>query len=487
MKKQLLTTMLIGILLAACQSQDLEPPMPEADDPQPVVEEIEATPISEDVNSAEVKNILGSLFGKERGRSSDYTVSLLKDKEGKDRVICVNYADNGGFALISAEKTHTPILAYAEEGNFTNTDDLPFPLNEWMESTMEGIADSETLPADSLQKISYMWRKYEHTPMPLVDDYPPDRNNPINISWEEYQRLSRIMMDQMREWTEKGYRFYHIENYHGTTSHGDNEGINSYVKGVIYPAYMDDSWLLTFIVEKDIEYTTGKGHWMNTEWQQTNGYNQSFEFKSDNPKERIPVGCGPIAVGQVMYAYKYPSYFNWNAMTISGYANKVISDFLLDVKNKCKAKYNPKTGGTGCTQNNMVDALRGFGYACDNKQQINFIHMLNNPSILISNLNWTNQDGEEIPDCHAWIVEGGRCTVSYMDTEIWTFSSESNFECVNRESSVEKYSSWLFYVNWGWGYPYACNAYYDLSPMIPSGLGYHSNTILSGIQNIRPF
>ena len=117
--------MLAMLLFAACQSYDTELPMPgeESLATANAVEEIQQ--ITDDVNSGEVKNILGSLFGKQRkGRSADYTVSLIKDKQGIDRVICVNYADNGGFALISAEKTHSPILAYAEEGNFNVTDSL---------------------------------------------------------------------------------------------------------------------------------------------------------------------------------------------------------------------------------------------------------------------------------------------------------------------------------------------------------------------------
>ena len=140
--------------MTACQSYDTELPMPDDEGALTAVQKEEITQITEDVNSGEVKNILGSLFGKQRkGRSADYTVSLLKDKQGVDRVICINYADNGGFALISAEKTHSPILAYAEEGNFTVTDSLPFPLSEWMDCTMHSIADSESLPADSLEKL----------------------------------------------------------------------------------------------------------------------------------------------------------------------------------------------------------------------------------------------------------------------------------------------------------------------------------------------
>ena len=479
MKKILFFSTLAAMTLVACQSYDTELPMPDDEAALTAVQKEEITQITEDVNSGEVKNILGNLFGKQRkGRSADYTVSLLKDKQGVDRVICINYADNGGFALISAEKTHSPILAYAEEGNFTVTDSLPFPLSEWMDCTMHSIADSESLPADSLEIIAMKWRKYDSGIMPLVDDYPSDGGN---IPWEEYYQLTRIIMDKMAEWQSQGYRYYPIDDYNGTTSHGDKNGIASFVQGIMYPPYVEEYRTLTFVVEKDIEYTTGRGQWLTTRWTQGFGYNQSFEFKSDNPSERIPVGCGPIAVGQIMYAYKYPSYFNWSGMTEAGYGNKITSDFLLDVKNKCKANYDPSTGGTGCYQKDMVEALRGYGYRCDDNQHINYVQMLNNPSILVSNLYEPNKDK---PDCHAWIVEGGKSTVTNMQTEIWTFAHENSFECVHNETQNDKFSDWVFYVNWGWGG--APNAYYDLEAMLPKGYNYNKNVILSGIQNIRP-
>ncbi|MDE6334467.1 MAG: C10 family peptidase, partial [Muribaculaceae bacterium] len=259
-----------------------------------------------------------------------------------------------------------------------------------------------------------------------------------------------------------------------------------FVQSIMYPPYVGEYRTFTFVVEKDIEYTTGLGQWLKTRWSQFNGYNQSFPLTSDNITGHIPVGCGPIAVGQLMYAYQYPSYYNWSAMTIFGTGNKVTSDFLLDVKNKCKAEYNhneddPGKSGTGCYQKDMVEALRGYGYRCDDNQKINFVQMLNNPSILVSNL--YNPD-TDIPDCHAWIVEGGRSTVTNMQTEIWAFAHEYSFDCVYSETLEDKFSNWVFYVNWGWGR--APNAYYDLEPMLPKGYNYNRNVILSGIQNIRP-
>ncbi len=482
MKKQLLFA-LTGLLMAACQSQGDDPTPP--DDKALPAEETEVSQITADVNSAEVRNILGSLFGKERGRSDGYTISLLKDNRGIDRIICINYDNDGGFALLSADKTYNPILAYSDKGNFSVTDSLPFPLSDWLDCTMHDIAASQSLPADSLHKIARKWRRYDYTPMLLAEGYPSDGN----ISNEEYQALTRKIMDKMTEWSSQGYRYYPVDSYDGTTSLGDKNGIASYVQGIMYPPYADYYRDLTFIVEKDTESSSGRGQWMRTKWEQKNGYNQSFEFKPGSSTERIPVGCGPIAIGQLMYAYKFPTSYNWNAMVGEGDGNKATSDFLLEIKNKCKAHFSFGTDetpeGTSCYPEDIVRALKEYGYKFIERDSktLSYVQMLYYPAILCSHLSWT-ENGKQKKDDHAWIVEGGRTTTSITMTEIWTFAGEMNFSAVHRETSDPLHTLMVHYVNWGWGLEGLPNAYYDLTPMIPNG--YNSNPVFFALQNVEP-
>ncbi|MBO5268436.1 MAG: C10 family peptidase [Muribaculaceae bacterium] len=476
---------LTALLLSACQSYEPELSMSENKVKRTQIEEIEPVQITDDVNSVEVNNILVSLFGNERkSRSEEYTISLLKDKNGIDRMICINYAGNGGFALISAEKTHSPILAYAEDGNFTMSDELPFPLSEWMECAMRSIAESETFSVDSLQMIAAKWRKYAGSVMPL--DY---QSAGSNMPWDEYYALTRIVMDKMAEWSSQGYRYYPIDDYNGTTSLGDKNGIATFVQSIMYPPYLEEYRNLTFVVEKDINYTTGKGHWMNTEWKQTNGYNKSFETKPEKPEEHIPVGCGPLAVGQIMYAYKYPNAFDWSGMTISGEGNKITSDFLLDVFKNCQAwyEYYPDEPGKSGTYSYTVylrDALQEYGYNCEYVSKVKASQLLNNPAIISSHLEGVKNDGSKTGGDHSWIVEGGLNIETHIQTEVWTFTNESEFACIHNELGDISSTTQLFYVNWGWGD--GTKAYYNLDMMIPSHRNINSNTIKSAIINIKP-
>ena len=478
MKKLLFFSALAAMTLVACQSYDTELPMPDDEAALTAVQKEEITQITEDVNSGEVKNILGSLFGKQRkGRSADYTVSLLKDKQGVDRVICINYADNGGFALISAEKTHSPILAYADEGNFTVTDSLPFPLSEWMDCTMHSIAESESLPADSLATIARMWRKYDSGIMPLVDDYPPEHNKPANLTWDEYYALSKIMMKKIDEWNAAGHRVYAIDDWTGTCSLGDKNAVATYVQSHIYPYYMDDYWALTLVVEKDFDSNVGRGHCMTTKWSQTNGYNQSFAFNTAT-NTQYPTGCGVLAVGQIMYYFKHPDTYDWSQMTLSGYGNKITSDFLLDVKSKCQGTYIGN--GTGTMHDNLALALRNEGYTCINSTSYTKNDIIyRGPSIFSGYF-----DKDMIHNGHTWIVEGGILGSYSSEVEVWSFDYSNEFVCFYNETTNQGNTE-MYYINWCMENTNS-NGYYTHLVSVPDQENFSYNTATKVIYNIQP-
>lgn len=474
-------------LLASCQTGEIS--LTPLDDVTNELTEVAVPPrqITDDVNSNEVDKILDKLFeGKQKSRAG-YNISLLKDKTGKDAIICINFENNGGFALISAVKTHQPILAYAEEGNFTNTDDLKFPLNLWFEDAIEGVSTSCELPEDSLRSIRTSWRVFEDSKQKLMSrayEPEPDHSSFVYLTHEEYMRLSRIMMDHINIWNTAGNRVYAVDDYYLDVT---NKG---FIQGHIYPPYMDDYWAITLIREYDVETTEENGRHFTTHWSQYNGFNESFEYKSDKPDEHIPVGCGPLAVGQMMYAFKYPSYFNWDAFTQGAYGNKITSDYLLDIFNKCNAYYTPPdpnkegdNGGTSCYTDDMVRALKEYGYNCK-KISGNSLNAsafyYGCPAIVGSVFNYSepNKVG------HAWIIENGRKTETYTKFEIWTFINETEFKCIYDEKLNDVWSH-HFYVNWGWNN--SNDGYYNYDYFVPKYSNkYQSNRLNDAIINITP-
>ena len=77
--------------MAACQSKENDLAILDQYIIPNKIPEVSIKQLTADVNSAEVDNILGSIFSKEtKGRSKDYTIAILKDTQGVDRIICIN-------------------------------------------------------------------------------------------------------------------------------------------------------------------------------------------------------------------------------------------------------------------------------------------------------------------------------------------------------------------------------------------------------------
>lgn len=485
MKLRHLFTVLTVLAFASCESYD-DGASVQVEDSSAKATVGDVQQITDDVTSIEVNNIIASVLKKKKGRSEDgYTISLLKDSVGKDCMICVNYDNDGGFVLISAEKTYTPILAYAEEGNFSLDGDLPPALQDWTNYTMHDISESEFLPADSLASIACQWRKYEYTTSPTVDNYPDDHDhgNLKNISWEEYLECSRIMMDKMNEWNAKGYRYYEIDNYTGTTSIGDKDAIATYVQGRIHPQYMEDYWALTFVVEREVQrYSYGKGSVIKTNWCQDQGFNNNSNFYylclKTGRIEQYPAGCGPVAFGQIMYYYRYPDSYNWDAMPLNPPGNKDATDLLYDIKTRMGAQFDTTEVKTSVTREGLYKGITSYGYSCDtmSAKSLTAAQLVEkSPLIILSQLikNGRPQGG------HAWILDGGAGDKTDYYTEIWSFDYDKNF--VNMHTDESSVTIRYFYVNWGWG---KNNGYY--TNLVPDKDGYTGNSLQTACINIKP-
>lgn len=472
-------------LLWACQSQEADFPLQEDNSAPTIVNETAERQITQDVNSAEVDNILDLLFdNKAKSRAADYDIHVIKDCKGNDRIICINFSDNKGYALVSAVKSYEPILAYAETGHFSEADSLPLPVKAWMENTVDEIGESVTLPADSLAKIASKWRRFETQKSNIfsrADRVDPDHSKFYNLTPEEYQRLFQIMKPYVDSWVADGYRVYSVDDYNEPISIGDKFAVADYVQGRIIPCYFDDYWAVTVVRTKEVGTQSGAGHWMNVAWHQEGVFNKSFPLIPGTQDAHIPVGCGVVAIGQIMFAYKYPATFDWIAMPRYE-GNDDVSLFLLDVYKKCKASYD----GTGTKSYipDRINALKGYGYSCgelSGNKLTTYNLAAGCPAILSGELSTSSGEKED----HAWIIEGAKIHEGWREVEIWTFTYSDTFTKIYSEQTDVQRST-LFYANWG--YPdIKNNGYYGFSVMLPSNLSkYTSNKIYHATTNIKP-
>lgn len=69
--------------------------------------------------------------------------------EGDTLMWAANYPDNGGYMLLSADKTRFPVERYAETGNF-NYDSLPAAEKKVFNQRLKEIRSQITFPRDSI-------------------------------------------------------------------------------------------------------------------------------------------------------------------------------------------------------------------------------------------------------------------------------------------------------------------------------------------------
>lgn len=458
--KRFIWLIIVG-MLTACQSQDFDLATPAVTGNETSKQ---ISQITEDVNSEEIQNILSYLFGQNaKSRSNSYHLTILNDSVGKPAVLVINYENDGGFALISATKDHSPVLAYNDHGHFELSDDAPAVAKIWLENSIKDVAKAADLPLDSLAANHLLWRKYESVDFAkkhLSRAMGHDRL--YDISQAEYEALKKIFQPKMTELRNKGYRVYMIDDYPGTTSFGDD--LESFMEGRIYPMYSNDYWAISFVAEKD--YTrviSSNGNVLSTQWGQTNGYNQSYPILANG--NRAYAGCFAVAIGQLMYFYKYPTSFEWNKMTSTGYGNATTSNLLYNIAQRCKAEY--KVDGTSIKTSNAIDALKSYGYDAKKEDFYRLGLSSVTPLIVTSHLNNDRNKG------HAWIVEGSINKEYYTELEIWSFTYEDTLEMVYSESTTPS-TIINYYVNWGWG-GYSDGYYGNLTNVVPDG--YTSNKL----------
>jgi hypothetical protein len=89
------------------------------------------------------------------------TVTPILDEEGDPLMYVINFADNGGFTIVSATKSYYPILAYADEGHFDCPEVLPGGIDIWVTERKEEILYCKENEASLDTSFKLMWNEYE--------------------------------------------------------------------------------------------------------------------------------------------------------------------------------------------------------------------------------------------------------------------------------------------------------------------------------------
>ena len=399
-----------------------------------------------------------------RTRSNDYTTSILFDNNGNASIYVVNFNNNEGFILISATKRYCPVLAYSDKGHFDITSIAESGIEVWKEETMEAISVANIHPNDSIAKYRNLWKQYSNT-----SDNPQTKKHSKSArpKYTDPDMLSAqvILQDSVCSWIAKGYEIFSI---------ADDEHIEL-VKGAIYPLYEDEWESLCIGVKKQFSKNESIPNFLETEWYQRDGFRQSYPIVNG---EYARAGCGPVAAGQIMYYYKYPTRFNWDDMPLT-YGTKTTSDFLLEIAKSADAKYTSE--GTSTANNKVCKVFNNWGYT----NAVVKNHNGSNAWKEIAQRHpvyMTGYDNNEKNAGHAWVCSGGQYFSGESYSEIYTFINRKEFTCLDRYD-YSFFSATYFYMNWGWGSS-GGNGYFLDSNITVSNYNFAKNR--QDIYNIYP-
>ena len=479
-----------GLLLLAGCADDPDPGAPKEQQNVPFVTDGEAE-LTDKVNVAEMSRVVASMFGgKDTPASrvmSDCRVDVVKDSQGSPAIYVVNM-DGGGYILISATKKYNPILAYNPTGTFDIEGEMPPVVMQWLKGTAECAGGNMELSADSLEMYRQMWRSYERgqavTSLLTAGTASRSTGEP---SSEELVRLREKIAEYEMDWNSKGYDYRRVCDFPDWDRDDDLNKYKLLVEGQIYPRYIYNYAELTYNVTYTESQYGRDPIVLETTWDQSYPYNVSFPTLPSG--KRAYTGCAAVAAAQIMYHYKYPDTFNWDAMPKNS-GNKAVSDLMYALASGADAEYKENT--TSISLWKMSKQLNNFGYHTTNGvvnfAKINSELNAGRPVIVASDI---NKSGGKEPDAHAWILDGGRIAVSnFTHDEWWTFLTASNFAPFEKNSKLLSGHEYILYhVNWGWG-GRGDGYYYNIEDILPKPFNgspdYTSMTYTAMIYEIYP-
>jgi hypothetical protein len=276
----------------------------------------------------------------------------------------VNYAE-GGFIVISADETFTPIVAYSDEGSFAeiSIDSKSIATNKNM-SLAEWLAKTRDY-ANAIKKGK--------SEKPAYFGY-------------EWQRLKKILSDESLK--SKSSVIFQI----------DDEPQEPGPPNCNQPPRI-----------------TRVNPLIPCRWDQGCSYNDYFPFCTSNiliQCDRVWTGCVTVAVSQLMRRWQHPNAFNWSNMidavpplTIPIFGENPHVAFLMkQVADNLSATYG--CSGTGVQLSAVVPTLHNLGYNSANRVAYTsgtYLSIIQNLSIsrpvILAGFNSSNVG-------HAWNCDG---------------------------------------------------------------------------------
>lgn len=362
--------------------------------------------------------------GSQKGRSaSNYSVSTVADENGNVALYIVNFENNGGFVVVSANREVEPVLAWNTTGQYDNTENSGVKL--WQDNAVKAIQYAEDQDESVKQYNKHIWASMTNE-QSQVGIMPMAQN-----ASDEWATAQQILREKLMEWKNDGVDCYALKYWEPRLQHYGPE-----------KTYYKFNWEdCAFVTQRD-SLVTRKTEFIKTKWHQRGEFNK---YCPEIGGQKAVAGCVPIAAGQLMYHYKFPSKYDWDNMALN-YATDASAFLIADLGKGMKADYGLKD--TGVSPENCMNYLKKLGYSCREEKSLGQSvvdkmeqYMLANKPVLLR----LENDGK-----HRIVVGGVHIDEIYVTDDIWSFSTATQYKIVASERTYTAKHVY-FFLNWGWG------------------------------------
>lgn len=457
--KKLYFTFLCLLSLVSCDDNILisnENYVNTKDNQTPLVEtlsDVDATFVSENQAIDVANKFWSEINGATRSNinNHDYDLDIVYS-EDQPQMYVLNYKE-GGFIIVSATKDYYPILAYSEDGTFPVGQEEG-GLKIWMEETESAIADYAQEKDSIKTAFRMMWSQFEtHDPSSFV------ASTRSNAPSGEMACLARLEYYYRLSAGSGGWNFAPLSQ---AASAFSGLGLSAEYESLCFRAQANNSALNETVVGwRIVRGGDGIfGPYIQTAWHQHPPFSNMFAFN---------VGCGAVAVSQLMNYYKYPETFtvdgttyNWNNIPNYPSSSSDQAALLKYVYLTINSFHFPKTNWTFTFPNDLMSGLRTMGYSVT-EQDHNYSSVMSilksgSPVIMLGN-------AVDLPDIypigyvdggHYWICDGVNDVTYYLEffAEWQPYGNgtfDSGWYSYESPNSIQSnYVNRSFHMNWGW-------------------------------------
>lgn len=398
-------------------------------------------------SEARAMEIAGRFLSGTEGKSranTDAEVSTVYQGNGNPAMYVVNYANDGGFVIVSATKDTEPILAYSETGSFSLDSIEGSPAGMWLSDSKLYVEHSSTLPDSIKQRAAQQWERLTNTTVPV--------SKLQSRAWGDPEEAAAVYQ-ALEYYRSQGYEIY--ENPQASVhvySYNLNQALNNLSDQKDGDGYSqrEKSFLLiktTYRQENVSPKTT-------TTWAQ--GYPYNCKLTQKHPKAQA-LGCVTVAVAQLMKYYAKPNGgFQYDKMPdqltafSSGEGYEVLTDFLLTVGEKLNIDY--ANGNSNSSYKTGTNLLKSYGFS--NAKYVDYADFFSvRDQIQRGPIGLRAEDKNG--DGHVWVCDGYDHNTWQTEYTLISYNGDymdatpTCFHTVYTEWNGNGYHS--MHMNWGWG------------------------------------